>query len=144
MHECNISLGAHTLGKARCSTFSNRISNWDPDASMQFLQSLHKLCSQSNTTLADLDHITPAAFDNQYYLNLLSGEGLLGSDQVLLTGSDQTRGFIEAYAGDIGAFFEDFRRAMLKMGSLMLPNAQGEVRNNCRAVNQLDSSSPNN
>ncbi|KAK4433858.1 Peroxidase 40 [Sesamum alatum] len=135
--------GAHTMGKARCSTFSGRINSSSisnsPDVNLEYLQSLQQLCSQSdaNTTLADLDHMTPTTFDNQYYVNLLSGEGLLGSDQVLLTGNEETRGIIQCYAGDMGAFFEDFKRAMLKMGSLQAAQGNGEVRRNCRAVNEV-------
>ncbi|KAF5953529.1 hypothetical protein HYC85_006385 [Camellia sinensis] len=70
--------GAHTMGKARCSTFSSR------------LNSLQQLCSESNsdTTLAHLDLVTPSTFDNQYYVNLISGEGLFSSDQILVTGDD--------------------------------------------------------
>ncbi|KAL0368161.1 UNVERIFIED_CONTAM: Peroxidase 40 [Sesamum calycinum] len=103
--------GAHTMGKARCSSFSARINSSSsisnsPDVNTAYLQSLQQLCSQSdaNTTLADLDHITPTTFDNQYYVNLLSGEGLLGSDQALLTGNEEIRGIIECYAGDMGHF----------------------------------------
>ncbi|KAK4388370.1 Peroxidase 40 [Sesamum angolense] len=138
--------GAHTMGKARCSSFSARINSSSssisnsPDVNTAYLQSLQQLCSQSdaNTTLADLDHITPTTFDNQYYVNLVSGEGLLGSDQALLTGNEETRGIIECYAGDMGAFFEDFKMAMLKMGRLQQANGgDGEIRRNCRAVNQL-------
>ncbi|KAL0367814.1 UNVERIFIED_CONTAM: Peroxidase 40 [Sesamum radiatum] len=139
--------GAHTMGKARCSSFSARINSSSiisnsPDVNLQYLQSLQQLCSQSdaNTTLADLDHITPTTFDNQYYVNLVSGEGLLGSDQALLTGNEETRSIIECYAGDVETFFEDFKMAMLKMGRLQQANGgDGEVRRNCRAVNQLGS-----
>ncbi|KAI3459202.1 hypothetical protein Pfo_015865 [Paulownia fortunei] len=141
-----LSAGAHTMGKARCSTFSARINSSNisnsPDVNLEYLQSLQQLCSESdaNTTLADLDHMTPTTFDNQYYVNLLSGEGLLGSDQVLVTGKDETRSIIESYADDMDAFFEDFKGAMLKMGSLAQENGgSGEIRRNCRAVNQLNS-----
>ncbi|KAK6146243.1 hypothetical protein DH2020_020112 [Rehmannia glutinosa] len=129
--------GAHTMGKARCSTFIGRINSSSisnsPDLNLEYLQSLQQLCSQSdaNTTLADLDHMTPTTFDNQYYVNLLSGEGLLGSDQALV--KDEARGTVESYADDMDAFFEDFKRAMLKMGSLN--GGGGEIRRNCRAVN---------
>lgn len=134
------------MGKARCSTFSARLNSSNisnsPDINLEFLQSLQQLCSESdaNTTLADLDHMTPTTFDNQYYVNLLSGEGLLGSDQALVTGTDETRRIIESYADDVDDFFEDFKRAMLKMGSLAQANGEvGEIRGNCRAVNQVDS-----
>ncbi|KAG8372859.1 hypothetical protein BUALT_Bualt12G0110800 [Buddleja alternifolia] len=133
--------GAHTMGKARCSTFSARINGSNiansPDINLEFLQSLQQLCSESDasTTLVDLDHMTPATFDNQYYFNLLSGEGLLGSDQALVTGNNLTRRVVGSYVDDMGIFFEDFKRAMLKMGSLTSGEG-GEIRRNCRAINQ--------
>ncbi|XP_057475395.1 peroxidase 40 isoform X2 [Actinidia eriantha] len=136
--------GAHTIGKARCSTFSSRLNNNgnsnSPDINVDFLQSLQQLCSQSdgNATLAHLDLVTPSTFDNQYYVNLISGEGLLVSDQVLVTGNDQTREIVESYANDLMIFFEDFRRSMLRMGSLgALTGEEGEIRKNCRTVNQF-------
>ncbi|GFP97231.1 peroxidase 40 [Phtheirospermum japonicum] len=134
--------GAHTMGKARCSTFIARLNNInnniisnDPNVNLEFIQSLQQLCSQSdaNATLADLDHMTPTMFDNEYYINLLSGEGLLGSDQELL--KEAVRGITELYADDMDTFFEDFKRAMLKMGSLRNGGAFGETRRNCRVVN---------
>ncbi|XP_073133824.1 peroxidase 40 [Henckelia pumila] len=136
--------GAHTIGKARCFTFNGRISGSNgtsdgPDVNLDFLQSLQQLCldSDANATLADLDHMTPSTFDNQYYVNLVSGEGLLGSDQALVTGSGETQRLVESYVDDVGVFFEDFKRAMMKMGSLASEN-DGEVRRNCRAANQFN------
>ncbi|XP_070057970.1 peroxidase 40-like [Nicotiana tomentosiformis] len=113
--------GAHTIGRARCSTFSSRLNGGsNSDMNLDFLQSLQQLCSVSdtNTTLANLDDMTPSTFDNQYYVNLLSGKGLLVSDQVLATGDDNTREIVQTYVDDPSAFFEDFKNSMLKMGSL--------------------------
>lgn len=132
--------GAHTMGKARCSTFSSRLqssSNTNgPDNNPDFLQSLQQLCSGSDIdALAQLDLVTPATFDNQYYTNLLSGEGLLPSDQILVS-QDQTREIINSYAEDTSIFFEDFKISMLKMGSLGPASGNdGEIRHNCRVVN---------
>ncbi|KAK9934000.1 hypothetical protein M0R45_021167 [Rubus argutus] len=134
--------GAHTMGRARCTTFRGRLQGATlpnaPDASLEFIQSLQELCSgsDSNATLANLDLATPATFDNQYYVNLLSGQGLLPSDQNLVTGDDQTRELVETYAEDVVAFFEDFKNSMIKMGSLGVGTGMnGEIRRNCRAVN---------
>ena len=124
------------MGKARCSTFSARLNG--PEINVDFMESLQQLCSESgtNTTLAELDLVTPATFDNQYYVNLLSGEGLLTSDQALVSGDEQTHKIVESYAVDTMIFFEDFRKSMLKMGRLNpLIGKNGEIRRNCRAVN---------
>lgn len=134
--------GAHTMGKARCSTFTSRLTGSSnsngPEINVKFMESLQQLCSESgtNVTLAQLDLVTPATFDNQYYVNLLSGEGLLASDQALESGDDQTRRIVESYVEDTMIFFEDFRKSMLKMGSLgPLTGNNGEIRRNCRTVN---------
>nr|ABW82529.1 class III peroxidase [Gossypium hirsutum] len=131
--------GAHTLGMARCSTFSSRLQGSNgPDINLDFLQNLQQLCSQTdgNSRLARLDLVSPATFDNQYYINLLSGEGLLPSDQALVTDDYQTRQLVLSYAEDPLAFFEDFKNSMLKMGSLgVLTGTDGQIRGNCRVVN---------
>lgn len=137
--------GAHTIGKARCATFSSRLNNnnvgiSNSDMNLDFLQSLQQLCSaNNNTTLANLDDMTPSTFDNHYYVNLLSGKGLLVSDQVLATGDDDTREIVQNYVDDPSAFSEDFKNSMIKMGSLPPPTGtNGEIRVNCRVVNQFN------
>ncbi|KAL5230937.1 hypothetical protein ABZP36_029713 [Zizania latifolia] len=140
--------GAHTIGKARCTTFSARLAGVGVSASgslgdLAFLQSLQQLCAGSaGSALAHLDLATPATFDNQYYINLLSGDGLLPSDQALASagvaasGLDDVAGLVAAYAFDASLFFDDFASSMLRMGRLA-PGAGtgGEVRRNCRVVN---------
>ncbi|XP_061357018.1 peroxidase 40 [Gastrolobium bilobum] len=136
--------GAHTIGKARCTTFSSRlqsssISN-SPYDNIDFIASLQQLCSGSNNNnrVANLDLDTPATFDNQYYVNLLSGEGLLPSDQTLVSGNDQTRQIVQTYVEDPFTFFENFKYSMLKMGNLgSLTPANGEIRRDCRTINKF-------
>ncbi|KAL8140360.1 hypothetical protein V2J09_006381 [Rumex salicifolius] len=134
--------GGHTVGKARCSSFSSRLQEGggspDGDADAAFLQSLSQLCSpqEQAAAVAELDLVTPATFDNQYYINLLSGEGLLASDQVLT--SDDTRDVVSLYAHDPNAFFADFAASMVKMGRISVLTADvgdGQIRRNCRAIN---------
>ncbi|XP_038709246.1 peroxidase 40 [Tripterygium wilfordii] len=136
--------GAHTMGKARCAVFSSRLggggsgSGGGAEINLDFIQSLQQLCSEpdSSQSLAQLDLVTPATFDNQYFVNLLSGEGLLPSDQALVTDDDQTRNLVQMYAEDLSAFFEDFKNSMLRMGSLgVLTGNSGEIRRDCRTVN---------
>nr|AII99885.1 peroxidase [Cicer arietinum] len=134
--------GAHTIGKARCSTFSSRLqSSSISDGSFvnaDFVASLQQLCSgQDNSNqIAHLDLVTPATFDNQYYINLLSGEGLLPSDQTLVNGNDQTRQIVETYVENPFIFFEDFKNSMLKLGGLgSVTQSNGQIRRDCGAVN---------
>uniref|UniRef100_A0ACD5W0X9 Uncharacterized protein n=1 Tax=Avena sativa TaxID=4498 RepID=A0ACD5W0X9_AVESA len=142
--------GAHTIGKARCTTFSARIAGVGVGVSagpankdMGFLQSLQQLCAgpAAGSALAHLDLATPATFDNQYYINLLSGDGLLPSDQALASspagGAEDVAALVADYAFDASLFFEDFAASMLRMGRLAPGGgrAAGEVRRNCRVVN---------
>uniref|UniRef100_A0A7N0TSN0 Peroxidase n=1 Tax=Kalanchoe fedtschenkoi TaxID=63787 RepID=A0A7N0TSN0_KALFE len=130
--------GAHTIGKAKCSSFSSRLSigtgslRGDPE----FLQSLLMLCYPStsiSTAMADLDLKTPTAFDNQYYINLLRGEGLLVSDEMLVE-NEVTQAIVELYAANCDIFLQDFAKSMVRMGSLA-KRQEGEVRVNCRFIN---------
>ncbi|KAL5700319.1 peroxidase [Ranunculus cassubicifolius] len=134
--------GGHTIGRARCSTFTPRLraalattTNVDPN----FISSLQQLCSDStnnNATLAFLDLATPATFDNQYFVNLVSGEGLLQSDQVLMSANSPTRPVVESYATDMLSFFQDFTESMVKMGGIKpLVGNNGEIRRYCRTTN---------
>jgi peroxidase len=134
--------GAHTIGKARCSTFSSRLRSNSvsdgPYVNAEFVSSLQRLCSgQDNSNrIAHLDLVTPATFDNQYYINLLSGEGLLPSDQTLVNGNDQTRQIVETYVANPFVFFDDFKNSMVKMGSLgSATQSIGQIRRDCRIIN---------
>ena len=146
--------GAHTIGKARCTSFSARLSGAGAvgaaSKDLTFLQSLQQLCSVSaGSALAHLDLATPATFDNQYYINLLSGDGLLPSDQALASSppagavpgtddDDDVASLVAAYAFDASVFFQDFAESMLRMGRLAPGSGGGgEVRVNCRVVNSF-------
>ncbi|KAL9689636.1 hypothetical protein QQ045_010024 [Rhodiola kirilowii] len=127
--------GAHTIGKARCSAFSSRLgfpiglTTEDPE----FLQQQCYPSDPITAALANLDVVTPLRFDNQYYINLLRGEGLLVSDQMLVA-NEVTRAMVEMYAADSDMFFEDFKVSMVRMGSLR-KRQDGEVRIYCRFRN---------
>ncbi|GAU45043.1 hypothetical protein TSUD_198310 [Trifolium subterraneum] len=134
--------GAHTIGKARCSTFRSRLQSNGvsdgPFVNAEFVASLQQLCSgqDNRNRIAHLDLATPATFDNQYYINLLSGEGLLPSDQTLVNGNDQTRQIVETYVENPFAFFQDFKNSMIKMGSLgSVTQSNGQIRRDCRTIN---------
>lgn len=141
--------GAHTIGKARCLSFKQRIVQ--PNIEQTFyvdefkrhstfrrvLQSQCKDSSRDNE-LSPLDIKTPAYFDNHYFINLLEGKGLLISDNVLVTEDHEGEIFRKVwdYAVDQDLFFLDFVEAMLKMGNInVLTGIEGEIRENCRFVN---------
>ncbi|TVU07806.1 hypothetical protein EJB05_41175, partial [Eragrostis curvula] len=128
--------GAHTIGQARCVTFRGRIYG-DANINASFAAQRQQTCPQSggDDTLAPIDAQTPAAFDNAYYVNLMSKQGLFHSDQELFNGGSQDA-LVKKYSGNAGMFVNDFAKAMVRMGAISpLTGPQGEVRLNCRKVN---------
>jgi peroxidase len=127
--------GAHTIGQAQCLSFNDHIYN-DTNINPAFAMSLRTNCPASgSSSLAPLDAMTPTAFDNAYYTNLLSQRGLLHSDQELFNNgsADST---VSSFAANAAAFTSAFATAMVKMGNLSpLTGSQGQVRINCWRVN---------
>ncbi|KAG8657781.1 peroxidase A2 [Manihot esculenta] len=137
--------GAHTFGRAQCLTFNGRLYNFnntgvpDPTLNTTYLQRLRQICPQGGnaSVIANLELTTPDAFDNNYFSNLLSNQGLLQSDQELFstTGAD-TVAIVNHFSANQSAFFESFVKSMIRMGNLsVLTGTHGEIRLNCREVN---------
>lgn len=140
-------VGGHTIGLARCATFSTRLFNFsgsgaaDPTMDANMVTGLQSLCpntSDGNATTA-LDRNSTNLFDNHYFKNLLASKGLLTSDQVLFSSSaaaSTTKALVESYSNNAFQFFVDFANSMIKMGNInILTGSSGEVRKNCRVVN---------
>ncbi|KAL1824118.1 hypothetical protein ACET3Z_010896 [Daucus carota] len=128
--------GAHTIGQARCAAFRNRIYN-DANINATYATSLQANCPTSggSSNLAPLDHSTPTSFDNSYYTNLLTQEGLLHSDQELFNGGS-TDSQVTSYTTDQATFLSDFASAMVKMGNLSpLTGSSGQIRTDCTKTN---------
>ena len=82
-----------------------------------------------------LDATPFAAFDNAYYKNLQDGKGLLESDQILYT-DPRSRGTVNFFASNQGAFFQAFINAMTKLGRIGVKSGlDGEIRRDCRFPN---------
>ncbi|CAN6178174.1 unnamed protein product [Urochloa humidicola] len=149
--------GAHTIGRARCAMFSNRLSNFseagstDPTLDAGMAASLRSLCdggdgnqtaSLDGSTLDDYflgDYCGDNCFDNGYYQNLLAHKGLLSSDQGLFSSAEGvasgTKDLVLAYSDDMDKFINDFSWSLFKMGNIALTGSDGEIRKNCRVVN---------
>ncbi|KAH7688749.1 Class I peroxidase protein [Dioscorea alata] len=137
-------VGAHTIGKARCVSFRDRIyGDFETTSRIEltseaYLSNLQSTCPRSggDENTSPMDNITPTLFDNTFYHILLHGEGLLNSDQELYSSwlGFETASLVQKYALDPIAFFNQFAESMVKMGNITNP-AGGEVRNNCRFVN---------
>ncbi|KAF7833825.1 peroxidase 4-like [Senna tora] len=130
--------GGHTIGKARCISFRDRIYN-ETNIDSLFAKAKQMNCPRSSGSgddnVANLDIQTTNYFDNSYFKNLINKRGLLHSDQVLFNGGS-TDSLVQTYSQNGNAFNCDFVAAMIKMGDikpLLAPN--GEIRKNCRRVN---------
>nr|CAB3496558.1 unnamed protein product [Digitaria exilis] len=120
--------GGHTIGRARCALFSNRLSNFsatssvDPTLDSSLASSLQWLCQGG-------DGNQTAALD----------KGLLSSDQGLFSsadGANTTKALVQLYSYNSERFRCDFGRSMVKMGNISpLTGSAGQIRTNCHAVN---------
>ncbi|KAI3821005.1 hypothetical protein L1987_08561 [Smallanthus sonchifolius] len=137
--------GAHTLGMARCTTFKQRLYNQNgnnqPDSTLErsYYHDLKAVCPKTggDNNISPLDLASPATFDNTYFKLIMSGKGLLTSDQVLLSGNlGKPMQLVKDFADDHTLFFNHFARSMVKMGNIRpITGNKGEVRKNCRRVN---------
>nr|XP_043630476.1 peroxidase 20 [Erigeron canadensis] len=141
--------GSHTIGKAKCRSFRQRIYDYNDSEETsynnhhndnEFLRVLESICPKSgrDDSLAPLDLMTPTRFDNHYFHNIKRGQGLLISDNVLLSEDveGEIRDIVWEFASDEEKFFESFAYSMIKMGNIdVLTGYHGEIRKNCRFVN---------
>ncbi|CAM8919421.1 unnamed protein product [Rhodiola kirilowii] len=139
--------GAHTIGKAKCSLFANRLFDFNstgaPDSTLEaiLLSALQTLCPQGGdgNVTAFLDQNSTKIFDNHYFKNLLNNKGLLSSDQVLYSSdlaATTTRSLVETYSNSSRTFAANFANSMIKMGNISpLTGSNGQIRANCRVVN---------
>ncbi|KAL5567288.1 hypothetical protein UlMin_030452 [Ulmus minor] len=125
--------GAHTIGLAKCATFSQRLFNFSgtgqPDTTLEtsMLRDLQNTCpvnGDGNNT-AVLDRNSVDLFDNNYFKNLLTGKA-----------ATTTKSLVESYSSNSSLFLDDFVNSMIKMGNISpLTGSAGEIRKNCRVVN---------
>ncbi|CAM6084386.1 unnamed protein product [Calypogeia fissa] len=133
--------GAHTVGKAHCGAFSNRLrnfsatSNEDPSLDAGLAASLQQQCpvNPPSTTVVNNDVETPTYFDNGYYRDVANREGLFTSDAQLYT-SPSTQGIVNEFAANDFDFLGKFADSLFRMGQIGLKTAaNGNIRSNCRS-----------
>ncbi|KAM7273648.1 hypothetical protein ACFE04_028312 [Oxalis oulophora] len=134
--------GAHSIGVSHCSSFSTRLYSFntshpqDPSLDRKFAKELKKKCPRSGSSnpTVQLDVITPTRLDNKYYVALKNNQGLLGSDETLLS-SPSTAGLVKNNAKYGSKWAGKFASAMVKMGHIeVLTGSQGEIRKNCTNI----------
>ncbi|KAL9245831.1 hypothetical protein vseg_019436 [Gypsophila vaccaria] len=134
--------GAHTIGFAHCSKFSNRLygfsanSSIDPTLNPTYAAQLQAKCPQGGPDNGvDMDPVTPKRFDNWYYADLKQGKGLFTSDQILYE-DIRSKPTVQTWATDITGFYNAFSAAMIKLGRVGVKNVNnGNLRTVCDAFN---------
>ncbi|TVU48583.1 hypothetical protein EJB05_08224, partial [Eragrostis curvula] len=140
--------GAHTIGRAHCTAFSDRLYNFsatgdtDPTLDPEFMAQLQHACPASAddgsvdpNLVVPMEQHTPYALDTLYYSGVLHNRGLFTSDQALLT-SAPTAAQVHQSAYGVYPWKTKFVAAMLKMGQIeVLTGGSGQIRVKCSAVN---------
>ncbi|EAY94135.1 hypothetical protein OsI_15908 [Oryza sativa Indica Group] len=126
-------------GNFRQRLYGQLNSDGKPDFTLNpaYAAELRERCPSSggDQNLFALDPASQFRFDNQYYRNILAMNGLLSSDEVLLTKSRETMELVHRYAASNELFFAQFAKSMVKMGSISpLTGHNGEIRMNCRRI----------
>lgn len=132
--------GAHTIGLSHCKEFAYRLTPADPTYNPKYAEALKTVCKdyEKNPAMSAFnDAVTPSKFDNMYYQNLQKGMGLLESDSGLLK-NPKTKPFVQLYATNQTAFFNDFGHAMEKLAHFGVKTGnKGEVRRKCEHFNSI-------
>ncbi|KAI3784559.1 hypothetical protein L1987_43660 [Smallanthus sonchifolius] len=131
--------GGHTLGFSHCSSFNNRIHNFnsttdiDPSLNPSFAASLRRVCPAKNNAKNAGVAMDPSSstFDNTYYKLILQNKVIFSSDNALLD-SPKTRSLVSKFASSKDAFSKAFVKSMIKMSSI---TGGQEIRKECRVVN---------
>ncbi|KAL6637913.1 hypothetical protein ACP70R_025485 [Stipagrostis hirtigluma subsp. patula] len=130
----------HTVGFAHCGTFASRIQPTavDPTMDAGYASQLQAACPAGvdpNVAL-ELDPVTPRGFDNQFFVNLVQGRGLLTSDQVLFA-DPRSQPTVVAFSQNATAFEEAFVAAITNLGRVGVKTdpSQGNIRRDCAFLN---------
>ncbi|CAL4912266.1 unnamed protein product [Urochloa decumbens] len=141
--------GAHTIGRAHCTAFSDRLYNFsgttgvaDPTLDPPFLAQLQRACPASSSNggvdpglVVPMEPRTPYTLDTLYYWGVLRNRGLFNSDQALLASAPTAAQVWQTAYGSYPWKLR-FAAAMLKMGQIqVLTGGTGQIRAKCSAVN---------
>ncbi|KAK1678479.1 hypothetical protein QYE76_039329 [Lolium multiflorum] len=131
--------GAHSIGVSHCSSFTDRLPPNPSTINPALSALLQSKCPVSpnftNDPTVDQDMVTPNLLDNQYYKNIRKRNVLFTSDAALVTSPLSAR---KVYQNALfpEVWEKKFARAMIKMSAIELKTAaNGEIRKNCRVVN---------
>ncbi|KAL6658035.1 hypothetical protein ACP70R_004282 [Stipagrostis hirtigluma subsp. patula] len=145
-------LGSHTMGFCHCGFIMDRLYDFkstgesDPAMDAGVLAALRHWCPPHTVTPQNesrdaivpmnlLAQVGPFGLDNSFYPSVLAGKAVLRIDQEL-TSSGMASRIAATFAARPRSFRKQFARSMVKLGGVnVLTGRQGEVRLNCRRVN---------
>ncbi|EPS59877.1 hypothetical protein M569_14928, partial [Genlisea aurea] len=131
-------LGAHTLGRTHCFNLRNRLYNFTDDPSNSpFELILRANCppyAAASSTITVQNDVTSSFFDSQYYLDSISGRGVLKIDAEMAV-DPRTQPIVERFARDQDEFFRAFSSAFVKLSySGVLTGDNGAIRRRCNSL----------
>ncbi|XP_060960562.1 peroxidase 29 [Cannabis sativa] len=136
-------MGSHTLGVTHCLNIKNRLYEGEegPITGMEhgFEAFLRLSCPNNEESMMSksrfvLNDPTALGFDNLYYINAMSGHGLLRIDAEMVMDS-RTTNFVRRFGSDQEAFFQAFASAFVKLSSYgVLVGKNGVIRKRCDVV----------
>ncbi|XP_073157044.1 peroxidase 27-like [Henckelia pumila] len=137
--------GSHTIGVSHCSSFNNRLYNFngkngasDPTLDPAYVVQLKKKCPPGDqNTIVEMDPGSSLKFDVSYFTLVSKNRGLFQSDAALLN-NKVTRDYLTYQSIKYGpTFFKDFGDSMVKMGRIGVLTGKyaGEIRKVCTKVN---------
>ncbi|KAI3920158.1 hypothetical protein MKX01_017815 [Papaver californicum] len=132
--------GAHTIGFTHCIEFADRIFKNDTTLNPKIREKVILSCPfpKIDRNVAEaLDQDTEFLFDNNYYISLQQRKGLLLTDHELAFGANGfSRELVNRYSQDQKLFFEEFGKAMVKLGRVGVKSgSEGEIRKDCTKFN---------
>lgn len=108
----------------------------DPALDPAYAAELKGICpppANPVTTVA-LDRNSSLSFDSNYFEGLTKKQGILTSDNALLTNPEAAT-LVKKFK-KFDAFKKAFADSMVKMGAIgVLTGTEGEIRKNCRVIN---------
>ncbi|KAF9615789.1 hypothetical protein IFM89_026460 [Coptis chinensis] len=137
--------GAHTIGSAHCNTIRDRFQV-DPKGNMTLIDTsldkmyalkLLKQCPVGGSASITInnDPETSFKFDNQYYKNLVSHQGLFQSDSVLFS-DERTKTKVVELSNSQDSFFQNWTSSFVKLTSMgVKTDNEGEIRRLCQSLN---------
>ncbi|GJN10881.1 hypothetical protein PR202_ga29019 [Eleusine coracana subsp. coracana] len=124
--------GAHSIGKAHCGFFSDRLPPNPSTMDYAFATELEVKCQGNEANMVHQDYQTAYVLDNKFYQNVRANKVLFDSDDVLKTVRE-----VKQNAEYPEIWERKFEKAMENLGRIVdvKSRREGEIRETCWRVN---------